>query len=162
MQAFRKGCECTLKHSRSSTSSRTLTRGTKATRTSCTRSQLHRTKNKCRIGKYFGGDWVSKFYTTDGAKYICLDRIYEDIKQDKCLIYSFGLADDWSFEEQMASMGCQVRAFDPTVTENPEQKHLVLRPCPLNLYSNRDQRREQGHQGQLQTSVPTPTPSSRS
>jgi hypothetical protein len=34
-------------------------------------------------------------------------------------IFSFGLADDWSFEEVMADMGCTVRAFDPTV-EKPK------------------------------------------
>ena len=44
----------------------------------------------------------------DGIKTLCLDDIYRDIKNEKCLIYSFGIADDWTFEEYMASLGCKV------------------------------------------------------
>ena len=44
----------------------------------------------------------------DGIKTLCLDDIYRDIKNKKCLIYSFGIADDWTFEEYMASLGCKV------------------------------------------------------
>ena len=40
-------------------------------------------------------------------------------------MYSFGLRDDWSFEEAMARMGCKVMAFDPTVNlsivQNPSR-----------------------------------------
>ena len=35
--------------------------------------------------------------------------MYRDIKNRECLIYSFGIADDWTFEEYMASLGCTVR-----------------------------------------------------
>ena len=45
---------------------------------------------------------------TDGEKYLCLDRLIHDIKRQECLVYSFGLADDWTFEEAMASLGCKV------------------------------------------------------
>ena len=44
----------------------------------------------------------------DGIKTLCLDDIYRDIKNKECLIYSFGIADDWTFEEYMASLGCKV------------------------------------------------------
>ena len=27
-----------------------------------------------------------------------MDNLHEAVKSDKCLIYSFGLADDWDFE----------------------------------------------------------------
>ena len=51
---------------------------------------------------------VEKGVGRDGGKAICLDDIHTDIKNKECLIYSFGIADDWTFEEYMASLGCKV------------------------------------------------------
>ena len=45
---------------------------------------------------------------TDGEKFICLDNLIHDIKKEECLVYSFGIANDWTFEESMASLGCTV------------------------------------------------------
>ena len=47
----------------------------------------------------------------DGSKYICMDKLYLDIKKQDCLIYSFGLSDDLTFEESMATLGCRVNLF---------------------------------------------------
>ena len=33
----------------------------------------------------------------------------------QCMVYSFGINDDWSFEDLMDSSGCTVNAFDHTV-----------------------------------------------
>ena len=44
----------------------------------------------------------------DGVKKICMDKIYNDVRTNSCLVYSFGLSKDWSFEEIMALMGCTV------------------------------------------------------
>ena len=46
--------------------------------------------------------------STDGLKYICMDKLYADIKAGKCLSYSFGIGDNWSFEESMIALGCKV------------------------------------------------------
>merc|ERR1712141_935437 len=71
----------------------------------------------------------------DGIKTLCLDDIYRDIKNKECLIYSFGIADDWTFEEYMASLGCKVHAFDPTVDEelaiNKTSKNLSFSKIAL-------------------------------
>ena len=45
----------------------------------------------------------------DGVKKLCMDQLYKDVKSKSCLIYSFGLSDDWSFEENMALLGCKVK-----------------------------------------------------
>ena len=55
----------------------------------------------------------------DGVKHVCMDRLNEAIEEGKCLVYSFGLSVDWSFEQAMADLGCTVKAFDPTV-EKPD------------------------------------------
>ena len=39
----------------------------------------------------------------DGDKFICLDKIVKSNNQ--CLIYSFGISNDWTFEDQMDTFG---------------------------------------------------------
>ena len=41
----------------------------------------------------------------DGEKLLCMDGLYEALEQKNCLVYSFGLADDWDFEIFMAELG---------------------------------------------------------
>ena len=38
----------------------------------------------------------------DGDKFVCMDQI---LAGDQCVIYSFGLAWDWTFEDQMDLLG---------------------------------------------------------
>ena len=42
---------------------------------------------------------------------ICLDTLLHDIKNQDCLVYSFGIGNDWTFEESMASLGMRVKSF---------------------------------------------------
>ena len=44
----------------------------------------------------------------DGHKFVCADDFQTTFDDDKCLVYSFGLSDDTSFEEAMAEAGCEV------------------------------------------------------
>ena len=61
----------------------------------------------CTVGKFFGGVWGSAYGCIDGHKFVCLDDFYEDVKNGECLIYSFGIDHDWTFEEMVAKMGCR-------------------------------------------------------
>jgi len=54
--------------------------------------------------------------TYDGQKYVCFDELAEDIEKGECLVYSFGINNDLSFEKAFGEMGCKVFAYDPTVT----------------------------------------------
>ncbi len=80
----------------------------------------------CTSGKFFGGQWLGYCGALDGHKYICLDKFYDDVQSGKCLIYSFGIANDWSFEEAMAQLGCTVRAFDPTIDGQSKPKNDLV------------------------------------
>ena len=48
--------------------------------------------------------------SSDGEWYVCMDNIYQDVQRNKCLVYSFGISDDLTFEEEMAGIGCNVHA----------------------------------------------------
>ena len=62
---------------------------------------------------------VCKF--TDGSKFVCMDDLLKDIMNGECLIYTFGIAKDWSFEDFMDSLGCEIYAFDGSV-DYPEKR----------------------------------------
>ena len=50
--------------------------------------------------------------TFDDAPWICPEFVP---KKDDCVVFSFGLANQWEFEDYVASQyGCTVHAFDPT------------------------------------------------
>ena len=62
----------------------------------------------------------------DGQKAVCLDPTIRPEKasggwppvtdkESECLVYSFGINNDWTFDEAMQSFGCRVYAFDPSM-----------------------------------------------
>ena len=62
-------------------------------------------QNTCQILKKIGGHWEKSCGFWDGEKLLCMEKLYPFIKNDNCLVYSFGLADDWDFEILMAELG---------------------------------------------------------
>ncbi len=52
----------------------------------------------------------------DGQKSVCISPVELAPPADKCLVYSVGINDEWSFDDAMADYGCQVYSFDPTMT----------------------------------------------
>ena len=92
---------------------------------------LSATKN-CRVLKRVGGQWHGK--QVDGDKFVCFDSI---LRSQSCLVYSFGVSTDWSFEDQMGdlgmllwealvqgedrSSGCRVFSYDHTI-EAPAER----------------------------------------
>ena len=57
----------------------------------------------------------------DGGWNVCHDRKYRP--KPPCLIYSFGINNDWSFDDQVSkTYGCNVYSFDPSMGK-PNHKH---------------------------------------
>ena len=50
--------------------------------------------------KRVGGQWLEK--QVDGDKFVCFDSI---LSKQSCIVYSFGISNDWSFEDQMDDLG---------------------------------------------------------
>ena len=41
----------------------------------------------------------------DGEKLLCMDGLYKSVQNQTCIVYSFGLGNDWDFELFMAELG---------------------------------------------------------
>lgn len=54
-------------------------------------------------------------------------RDTSNVVAEGCMVYSFGIANEWDFEDNAAtSMGCEVHAFDPTIKYLKEhQSHKI-------------------------------------
>ena len=63
-------------------------------------------QNTCHVLKKIGGSWRPKACGfLNGEKMVCMDHLYEAVMDKNCLIYSFGLSDNWDFEIAMANLG---------------------------------------------------------
>lgn len=50
----------------------------------------------------------------DGHKAVCLDKLIAPV-YNNCLVYSFGINNQWAFDDAMEQYGCQVYSFDPSM-----------------------------------------------
>ena len=73
------------------------------------------TDTVCKEKHRFGGSYHPHCHYVDGGKYVCMDELIYDIANNECVIFSFGIANDWTFEDMMDNLGCTVFAFDPSV-----------------------------------------------
>ena len=58
----------------------------------------------------------------DGFKSVCFDPGVRPVFNN-CLVYSFGIRDEWSFDEAMQNYGCDVYAFDPSMDGVEDHQH---------------------------------------
>ena len=59
----------------------------------------------------------------DGDKFICLDAILA--AKEPCIIYSFGINNEWTFEDQMDVQGCSIYAYDHTIDAPAERGNNI-------------------------------------
>ena len=83
----------------------------------------------CEYRHYFGGQMQLWDPTgIDGQYPVCLDPAVRLIssKEKRCIVYSFGINYDWSFDEAMEKYGCEVFAFDPSMnkTDYDHSQHI--------------------------------------
>ncbi|XP_047489647.1 uncharacterized protein LOC125039565 [Penaeus chinensis] len=70
--------------------------------------------NWAQLGGWFGA-------SEDGRKLMCLDERF-GIQAGKCVVLSFGVNNEWSFEDDAEKLGCKVYAFDPTMGMGDHQR----------------------------------------
>ena len=80
--------------------------------------------SSCNLSHYFGGHFgsVSLLFSPgmDGQKAVCVDYQVEPVSE-ACIVYSFGISNEWSFDEAMQRYGCYVFAFDPSMDQADHQ-----------------------------------------
>ncbi|XP_047489773.1 uncharacterized protein LOC125039624 [Penaeus chinensis] len=73
-----------------------------------------RGRGRAQLGGWFAAP-------NDGAKLMCLDERF-GIQAGKCVVLSFGVNNEWSFEDDAEKLGCKVYAFDPTMGMGDHQR----------------------------------------
>lgn len=71
-------------------------------------------QTSCKLTHDFGGHMLKNPSGLDGQKAVCLDDKIAP-KAGSCIVYSFGINNEWSFDETMENYGCKVYSFDPTM-----------------------------------------------
>lgn len=66
-----------------------------------------------------------------GNWFLCQDEPYK--VKEPCLVYSFGIGNDFSFDDAMAKLGCEVHSFDPSMNmpEHVRNTSVVFHPIGL-------------------------------
>ncbi|XP_068235484.1 uncharacterized protein [Palaemon carinicauda] len=73
--------------------------------------RLHKTNGSCRKLLSLGGFSCKKYM--DGDKRVCLDKHLMP-PRNNCLVYSFGVGDDVTFEESLNRLlNCEIHLYDP-------------------------------------------------
>lgn len=75
----------------------------------------------CGLVHDFGGIMLRKPSGLDGQKAVCLDGRVAP-KSGECLVYSFGISNEWSFDDIMETYGCQVFSFDPSMNKSTHNR----------------------------------------
>ena len=63
------------------------------------------------------GRWRDDCGFLDGEKLLCMDSFYKALEEKNCLVYSFGLADDWDFEILMAELGEKIQIMNVSILQ---------------------------------------------
>ncbi|ELU03686.1 hypothetical protein CAPTEDRAFT_206360 [Capitella teleta] len=62
----------------------------------------------------------------DGGWNICQVAPY-NLKKDNCLVYSFGINNEWSFDDAVAdTYGCEVKSFDPSMDVGDHKRGSLI------------------------------------
>lgn len=90
--------------------------------------------SSCRIKQDFGGKMLRNDSIVGyiSKRAVCLDRNKMPDPR-KCLVYSFGIKENWSFEKSMVLFGCDVYAFDPSTKYNNHTRWTFIHVFRMGL-----------------------------
>ncbi|XP_062577504.1 probable methyltransferase-like protein 24 isoform X2 [Saccostrea cucullata] len=76
-------------------------------------------------------DYNCQQNTRVGNWFLCQDEPFKIEKP--CLVYSFGIANDFSFDDAMAELGCEVHSFDPSMNTKEHKRNTSVVFHPIGL-----------------------------
>ena len=90
-----------------------------------------------RLTHDLGGQILNNLSGIDGQKAMRNQPGHLSPPAGKCLVYSFGINNDWTFDEAMERYGCQVYSFDPSMKVGDHDHTPAVHFFQMGL-SNRD------------------------
>ncbi|XP_077998655.1 putative methyltransferase-like protein 24 [Glandiceps talaboti] len=75
----------------------------------------------------------------DGGWNICTDV---GLKSTSCIVYSVGIGDNWSFDDDMAAYGCNVYSFDPSIELTDHQRSERIWFYNMGLWDQNEEERQ--------------------
>ena len=81
---------------------------------------------KCRKLTALGGTWQAKncdMFSRDGHKYVCMDPDVSPVPGN-CIVYSFGIGNEMTFDNKIVNYNCSLYAFDMTLVN---ERNGILR-----------------------------------
>jgi hypothetical protein len=117
-------------------------------------------QSSCRVIQYFGGIMVSSatgLVSMEGQKAVCLDYSVRPVGAmsglpKRCLIYSFGINNEWSFDEAMELYGCEIFSFDPSMNVSHHNRTNYIHFYEIALHNM-----DKNDGWEMNTKVPTRT-----
>lgn len=96
--------------------------------------------SSCRLVHDFGG-YVKAKMGVVSQKAVCMDPQVRPFSAD-CIVYSFGIADEWTFEDDIAAYGCRVFSFDPSMNGSDYDRSETIHHYNMGL-GIRDEHRDE-------------------
>ncbi|XP_059168878.1 uncharacterized protein LOC131950675 [Physella acuta] len=84
-------------------------------------------------------DYLCKDVRLMGNWPVCFDEPYRPVKDNKpCIVYSFGIANDFRFDDAMAIYNCTVYSFDPSmnVEDHVRGSHVHFKKLGIGVEDN--------------------------
>ncbi len=82
-------------------------------------------QSSCKLAHDFGGIMLKNPSGLDGQKAVCLDTEVAP-KAGNCIVYSFGINNEWSFDDNMEKYGCKVYSFDPSMKREDHNRSSAI------------------------------------
>jgi len=87
---------------------------------------VHKKTAHCNHTRVIGGSGQATNQVTEGSWTVCYDpwdKLPNQQPEQPCVVYSFGIANDFSFDDNVVKLlGCEVHSFDPSMNQQSHSR----------------------------------------